>query len=101
MASLFTVVISFGEVFVMPFSSNFVFGRSKGGFQGQYMSFYGIAYSIANTVAPLYGTQVAAAFGYPTLWVMLGCQAILVLFGFWWLEKRVNRRLNTASMPED
>jgi predicted MFS family arabinose efflux permease len=101
MASLFTVVISFGEVFVMPFSSNFVFGRSKGGFQGQYMSFYGIAYSIANTVAPLYGTQVAAAFGYPTLWVMLGCQAILVLFGFWWLEKRVSRRLNTASSPED
>jgi carbon starvation protein CstA len=54
------------------------------------MSLYGIAYSLANTVAPLYGTQVAAAFGYPTLWMLLGGQAILVLFGFWWLEKRIN-----------
>lgn len=101
MATLFTIVISFGEVFVMPFSSNFVFGRSRGGFQGQYMSLYGIAYSIANTLAPLYGTQVAAAFGYPTLWVLLGGQAILVLLGFWWLEKRVNRRLSMVSMPAD
>ncbi|MFM8486741.1 MAG: MFS transporter, partial [Bacteroidota bacterium] len=76
---------------------NFVFGRSKGSFQGQYMSLYGIAYSIANTIAPLYGTQAAAAYGYPVLWIMLGSQAILVLLGFWWLEKRISRRISTAS----
>jgi hypothetical protein len=40
----------------MPFSSNFVFGRSKAAFRARYMSLYGIAYSIANTIAPLYGT---------------------------------------------
>ncbi len=101
MVILFTVVISLGEVLVMPFSSNFVFGRSKGGYQGQYMSLYGIAYSIANTIAPVYGTQVAAAYGYPVLWILLGTQALLVLLGFWWLEKRINRRLSTVSSPAD
>lgn len=82
MALLFVVVISFGEIFVMPFSSNYVFGRSKGAFQGQYMAFYGIAYSIANTLAPLYGTQVIAAWGYQTLWILLSIQAVLVWIGF-------------------
>lgn len=101
MVTIFTIIISLGEVMVMPFSSNFVFGRSKGSYQGQYMSLYGIAYSLANTVAPLYGTQVAAAFGYPTLWMLLGGQAILVLFGFWWLEKRITRSLNKASLHAD
>lgn len=82
MAFLFVVTISFGEIFVMPFSSNYVFGRSKGAFQGQYMAFYGIAYSVANTMAPLYGTQVIAAWGYHTLWVLLIIQAGLVWLGF-------------------
>jgi hypothetical protein len=35
--------------------------------------------------------QVAAAYGYPAPWIMLGSQAILVLLGFWWLPKRISR----------
>jgi predicted MFS family arabinose efflux permease len=87
-ALLFIIAISLGEMFVMPFSSNFVFGRSSGAQQGQYMAFYGIAWAIANILAPFYGTQVIAAWGYNTLWVLLAVQALLVWVGFWYLEKR-------------
>ena len=40
---LFMVAISFGEIFVMPFSSNFVYGRAMGQRQGQYMALYTMA----------------------------------------------------------
>lgn len=84
---LFITAISLGEMFVMPFSSNFVFARSSGTFQGQYMAFYGMAWAVANIIAPFYGTQVIAAWGYNTLWILLAIQAFAVWVGFWYLER--------------
>jgi predicted MFS family arabinose efflux permease len=90
-ALLYIFAISFGEMFVMPFSSNFVFGRSAGAFQGQYMALYGIAWALANTIAPVYGTQIIDAWGYNTLWLLMGVQSALVWIGFWFLERTVQR----------
>jgi predicted MFS family arabinose efflux permease len=84
---LFIIAISLGEIFVMPFSSNFVFGRALGAYQGQYMALYGISWGVANTLAPLYGTQVVATYGYNTLWVLLAIQACVVWVGFWFLDR--------------
>lgn len=91
-ALIFTVMISFGEMFVMPFSSNFVFGRSEGSKQGQYMALYTMAYSVANIIAPFLGTQVIAAWGYHTLWYILTGLALFTLAGFLLLEKRMDER---------
>lgn len=88
LAMMFIVLISLGEIFVMPFSANFVFSSAKGRHQGQYMALYNIAYSLANTIAPLYGTQMIAAWGYSALWWALGLQALAVWAGFWLLERR-------------
>jgi predicted MFS family arabinose efflux permease len=86
-ALLFTVAISMGEMFVMPFSTNYVYGRSSGAHQGQYMALYTMAYSVANILAPLFGTQVIAAWGYFTLWWLLALLAGCAWIGFWYLNK--------------
>jgi len=91
-AMIYIVAISFGEMFVMPFSSNFVFGYAEKGSAGSYMALYGIAYSVANIVAPILGTQVIAVWGYQTLWLVLGVLAAISWIGFWLLEKRTERR---------
>lgn len=88
-ALLFTLIISFGEIFVMPFSSNFVFGRSTGRKQGQYMALYTMAYSVANILAPLLGTQVIDHWGYPALWLSAMGLALLTWAGFGMLGKRL------------
>ncbi len=87
-ALLFTVMVSFGEMLVMPFSSNFVFGRSEGSKQGQYMALYTMAYSVANIIAPFLGTQVIAIWGYHTLWYVVSGLALATFAGFFILEKR-------------
>jgi predicted MFS family arabinose efflux permease len=85
----FMVFISIGEIFVMPFSSNYVYGRAMSkGSSGQYMGVYGMSYSLANIIAPLLSTQIIAAWGYPTLWYLLIALAALAWSGFWWLERR-------------
>jgi predicted MFS family arabinose efflux permease len=86
-ALLFTVLISFGEMFVMPFSSNFVFGRSEGSKQGQYMALYTMSYSVANIIAPFMGTQVIAAWGYTTLWYLVIGLALVTCLGFGLLNR--------------
>lgn len=100
-ALVFIVAISFGEMFVMPFSTNFVFAYAAKGSAGSYMALYGIAYSVANIVAPLLGTQVIAQWGYHALWYCLGALAVVSWIGFWFLEKRTESdppalHLNTA-----
>jgi predicted MFS family arabinose efflux permease len=92
-AVVFMIVMSFGEIFVMPFSSNFVFGRAQAqGSQGQYMAIYTMSYSVANIVAPLIGTQIIAARGYDALWHTMSIFSLLTIGGFWWLERRIGRR---------
>jgi predicted MFS family arabinose efflux permease len=89
-ALVYMVVMSFGEIFVMPFSTNFVFSRAQArGSQGQYMALYTMAYSVANILAPLAGTQLIAVWGYDALWQVMGFMALLTITGFWWLEARM------------
>jgi predicted MFS family arabinose efflux permease len=89
-ALIFTIAISFGEIFVMPFSSNFAYGRAAGaGKQGQYMALYTMAYSLANILAPLLGTQIIAAFGYATLWSVLIVLSVVTWIGFLSLQNRL------------
>ncbi|MBK8555635.1 MAG: MFS transporter [Lewinellaceae bacterium] len=91
-ALLYVVAMSFGEMLVMPFSTNFSYDRAKSqGSQGQYMAVYTMSYSLANIVAPLLGTQVVAAFGFNTLWVTMVALALIGMYGFWWLENRLHR----------
>lgn len=90
-ALVFTLFISVGEMFVMPFSSNFVFGRSEGAKQGQYMALYTMSYSVANILAPFLGTQIIAAFGFSVLWWSVAVLALVTCGGFWLLEKQMNR----------
>jgi predicted MFS family arabinose efflux permease len=89
-ALVYMVIMSFGEIFVMPFSTNFVFSRAQAqGSQGQYMALYTMSYSVANILAPLAGTQLIAAWGYDALWQVMGFTALLTIAGFWRLEARM------------
>lgn len=83
----YMIVISFGEIFVMPFSATWVTQKAPEDRQGQYMALYVMAYSIANVIAPLLGTQIIAHFGYNQLWTTLVVLSVVTWFGFSRLNK--------------
>jgi predicted MFS family arabinose efflux permease len=85
---LYMFPISFGEIFVMPFSTSWATKRSGTSRQGQYMGLYGMAYSVSNVIAPFIGTQVIAAFGYSALWVLMLAMSAVAFLGFWYLEQK-------------
>lgn len=89
-ALLFMLFISLGEIMVMPFSGNFAYDRAnKRSNKGAYLALYGLAYSIANVLAPLLGTQIIAEWGFNTLWSITLALSIVSFGGFLWLERRL------------
>ena len=84
----YMIIISFGEIFVMPFSTSWATKRAGEMKTGQYMALYSISYAVSNVVAPMMGTQIIAAFGFSTLWVVSAFIALITLFGFYYLEQR-------------
>jgi predicted MFS family arabinose efflux permease len=86
-ALFYMIVISFGEILAMPFSTTWAMARASATQQGQYMALYGVAYSTANIVAPIFGTQIIATYGYHTLWVCMAVIAVFTSIGFFFLSK--------------
>ncbi len=85
---LYMIPVSFGEIFVMPFSTSWATKRAGTARQGEFMGLYGMAYSVSNVIAPFIGTQVIAAFGYTSLWVLMAALSSMTFAGFWYLEQK-------------
>jgi predicted MFS family arabinose efflux permease len=87
LAIFYMIIISLGEIFVMPFSTSWATKQGSMARQGQYLALYTMAYSVSNVVAPMLGTQVIAAWGFTALWFLLSGLGVLAFSGFWYLEK--------------
>ena len=80
-AGINMMLLSFGEIFAMPFSNTYAMNKTNAENRGKYMALYSMAYSFAFIVAPILGMQIASRFGFPTLWVVLSAITILTLLG--------------------
>jgi len=74
------VVATMSEMFTMPFMNSFTIERSVSQNRGQYAAYYSMCYSVAHIAAPVLGMQIAAKYGFHTLWwLFIG----LCLVSFW------------------
>jgi predicted MFS family arabinose efflux permease len=88
LAIVYMIIISFGEIFVMPFSTTWATHQGGAARSGQYMALYGMAYAVTNAIAPFFGTQVIAHFGYSTLWLLMAGLSIVAWLGFGYLNTK-------------
>lgn len=84
-AIAYMVLISFGEIFAMPFSITWATKRAPKSQEGNYMSVYGMSYAVANIFAPLVGTQLIYHFSYNTLWATMAIVAAIAAAWFYYL----------------
>lgn len=88
MAMVVILLITFGEIFAMPFMNTFWIGRSNHSNRGQYAALYTMAWSVAQTLGPMTGARVADKAGFNTLFWILGAVCILAAIGFNLLRKQ-------------
>jgi len=71
-------VMTFGEIFSMPFMNSFWISRTQPSNRGEYAALYTMAWSAAQTLGPLGGSQLAGHFGFKWLWFSAGALCIIV-----------------------
>jgi predicted MFS family arabinose efflux permease len=84
--AVITVIISFSEMFAMPFMNTYMNSRSESN-KGQYASLYVMSWSAAQVFTPVIATQVIAHGGYNMLWLVLGSFSAFFLIGIKMLER--------------
>ncbi|RAJ06904.1 putative MFS family arabinose efflux permease [Chitinophaga skermanii] len=88
-ATLYCVVITYGEIFAMPFMNSFWISRSQPQNRGQYAALYSMAYSAAHVSAPFLGAYVVLHVGFNGWFYVLAGICVLAALGYWCLQKKV------------
>ncbi|NGY38853.1 MFS transporter [Flavobacterium sp. XN-5] len=86
--------ITFGEMFIFPFSNSFALSRAPKGHEGRYMALFTMSFSLAHIASSKTGLEIIAHFGYQTNWFVMGTLGILSLAGCIWLQKLVRLEQN-------
>lgn len=89
MAIIYTLFITFSEIFAMPFMMNFSLSRPIKARQGQYSALYSIGYGVSNIIAPSLGLGLATAYGFNAMFGFFIGLCAFVALGFWWLGKKI------------
>ena len=89
MAVCCMLVVTFGEIFSMPFMNSFWISRTSTNNRGQYAGLYTIAWSTAQVLGPSGGSQIAEHFSFRALWWVAAGMCVSASLGFWWLRKQV------------
>jgi predicted MFS family arabinose efflux permease len=71
------VLVTFGEMFAMPFMNSFWTNRSVPANRGQYAGLYTMAWSVAQVAGPTGGTWMADHYGFTVLWWVVGGLCLL------------------------
>ena len=62
------ILVTFGEIWAMPFMNNYYNSRATIYNRGQYAGYYTMAWSLAMVVGPIGGTWIAGHWGFNSLW---------------------------------
>lgn len=79
---LYVVLISFAELFAMPFMINYVVTRPAPDRRGQYMALYSMAYGMAFIMAPILSMQSAEVVGFRSTYLILMLISAIVMILF-------------------
>jgi predicted MFS family arabinose efflux permease len=83
--------ITFGEMFIFPFSNSFALSRAPKGHEGRYMALFTMSFSLAHIASSKTGLTIIDTFGYQANWFVMGSLGLLSLTGCIWLQKLVQK----------
>ncbi len=75
-------LVTFGEIFSMPFMNSYWITRTQTTNRGQYAALYTMAWSAAQTLGPMGGAQLAEHFGFNLLWWVVGGLSLIAALAF-------------------
>lgn len=80
------VIITFSEMFAMPFMSTYAINKAPKASMGEYMGLYSISWSLAIIISPLMSTNIIHSFGFNALWISLSGLCLISFLGFRYIK---------------
>lgn len=81
------VFMTFGEMFVFPFSNSFAMSRAPKGHEGRYMAIFTMSYSMAHILSAKVGMGIIDHWSYQANWFFMGILGVIsFLLGIWTLK---------------
>lgn len=77
------ILFSLGEMLSMPFMNSYWIARTNTSNRGQYAALYTMAWSAAQTIGPVAGSQIAEHAGFRILWWAVGGVSLCAAFAFY------------------
>lgn len=78
------VIVTVGEMVLVPTSSTYVANLAPPGMRGRYMSLYSLTWIIAAGIGPLAGGLLNDSLGPLAIWIGGGAVGMLAALLFWW-----------------
>ncbi|QZK90254.1 MFS transporter [Flavobacterium sp. CHNK8] len=85
------IFITFGEMFIFPFSNSFALSRAPKGHEGRYMALFTMSFSLAHIASSKTGLEIIDSWGYQANWFVMGTLGVLAVAGCMWLQKLVQQ----------
>jgi predicted MFS family arabinose efflux permease len=82
-ATVMIVLVTFGEIFSLPFMNTYWITRTQPTNRGQYAALYTMSWSAAQTLGPVGGAQLAEHYGFAALWWVVGGVCLLTAIAFY------------------
>jgi len=84
------VVMTIGELIIVPTSSTYIANLAPIDMRGRYMSFYALTWGVANGIGPLFGGFLNDRFGPSSIWYGGAVAGGLAVFFFLMLARRAS-----------
>ena len=81
------IFMTFGEMFLFPFSNSFALSRAPRGHEGRYMALFTMSFSLAHIMSAKTGLEITSHFSYQTNWIFMASLGILAALCCVWLMK--------------
>lgn len=89
--------ITFGEMFIFPFSNTFALSRAPKGHEGRYMALFSMSFSLAHIVSSKMGMEVISHFGYQVNWFVMGSLGIVAIGSCVWLKNMLKAEVDKSQ----
>ena len=95
------VIITIGEMIVMPTSQTLVAGFAPNDMRGRYMAFASLAWAIPQTIGPGAAGYILDNYNPNLLWYIGGILTLISVLGFSFLHLRLGSRRQFAPTPKE
>ncbi len=85
------LLITFGEMFIFPFSNSFALSRAPKGHEGRYMALFTMSFSLAHIVSSKTGMDIISRFGYQNNWLFMAFLGVVSILGCIWVMRLVHK----------